>query len=246
MTTGSMDGRVAIITGAARGQGEAEARLLAQHGAKVVLTDVLTDLGQAAAADIGPQALFVPHDVSSAEGWQAVVAAALEAFGRVDVLVNNAAISRPLKLEHTDPEVFDEIYRVNQLGVFLGMQAVLAPMKAVGGGSIINISSVAGLQGTSTLFAYTATKWAVRGMTKSAALELARYNIRVNAIFPGVIDTPINDANPPGMNDVLVKTTPMRRMGEPREIAEAVLFLASSASSFATGADFVIDGGMSI
>lgn len=246
MTPGIMDGRVAIITGAARGQGEAEARLLAEHGANVVLTDVLADLGQAAAADIGDQALFVPHDVSSAEGWQAVVASTLEAFGRVDVLVNNAAISRPLKLEHTDPEVFDEIYRVNQLGVFLGMQAVLAPMKAVGGGSIINISSVAGLQGTSTLFAYTATKWAVRGMTKSAALELARYNIRVNAIFPGVIDTPINDDNPPGMNDVLVKTTPMRRMGEPREIAEAVLFLASSASSFATGADFVIDGGMSI
>ncbi len=246
MTTGIMDGRVAIITGAARGQGEAEARLLAEHGANVVLTDVLADLGQAAAADIGAQALFVPHDVSSAEGWQAVVAATLEAFGRVDVLVNNAAISRALKLEHTEPEVFDEIYRVNQLGVFLGMQAVLAPMKAVGGGSIINISSVAGLQGTSTLFAYTATKWAVRGMTKSAALELARYNIRVNAIFPGVIDTPINDDNPPGMNDVLVKTTPMRRMGEPREIAEAVLFLASSASSFATGADFAIDGGMSI
>lgn len=246
MTTGIMDGRVAIITGAARGQGEAEARLLAEHGANVVLTDVLADLGQAAAADIGAQALFVPHDVSSAEGWQAVVAATLEAFGRVDVLVNNAAISRALKLEHTEPEVFDELYRVNQLGVFLGMQAVLAPMKAVGGGSIINISSVAGLQGTSTLFAYTATKWAVRGMTKSAALELARYNIRVNAIFPGVIDTPINDDNPPGMNDVLVKTTPMRRMGEPREIAEAVLFLASSASSFATGADFAIDGGMSI
>ncbi len=244
--TGIMDGRVAIITGAARGQGEAEARLLAEHGANVVLTDVLADLGHAAAADIGARALFVPHDVSSAEGWQAVVAATLEAFGRVDVLVNNAAISRPLKLEHTDPEVFDEIYRVNQLGVFLGMQSVLAPMKAVGGGSIINISSVAGLQGTSTLFAYTATKWAVRGMTKSAALELARYNIRVNAIFPGVIDTPINDDNPPGMNDVLVKTTPMRRMGEPREIAEAVLFLASSASSFATGADFAIDGGMSI
>ncbi len=241
-----LDGRVAIVTGAARGQGEAEARLLAANGAKVVLTDVLAEQGAAVAADIGPSALFVTQDVSSAEGWAEVVAATLDAFGRVDILVNNAAISRPFKLEATEPELYDLIYRVNQLGVYLGMRAVLDPMKAQGGGSIINISSVAGLQGTSTLFAYTATKWAVRGMTKSAALELARYKIRVNCVFPGVIDTPINDANPPGMNDVLVKTTPMRRMGVPSEIAEAVLFLASPRASFVTGADFVIDGGMSI
>ena len=240
-----LDGRVAIVTGAARGQGEAEARLLAANGAKVVLTDVLAEQGAAVAADIGPSALFVTQDVSSAEGWAEVVAATLDAFGRVDILVN-AAISRPFKLEATEPELYDLIYRVNQLGVYLGMRAVLDTMKAQGGGSIINISSVAGLQGTSTLFAYTATKWAVRGMTKSAALELARYKIRVNCVFPGVIDTPINDANPPGMNDVLVKTTPMRRMGVPSEIAEAVLFLASPRASFVTGADFVIDGGMSI
>jgi 3alpha(or 20beta)-hydroxysteroid dehydrogenase len=162
------------------------------------------------------------------------------------VLVNNAAISRPLKLEDTEPETYDLLYRVNQLSVYLGMRAVLAPMKQQGGGSIINISSVAGLQGTNSLFAYTATKWAIRGMSKSAALELARYNIRVNTIFPGVIDTPINDDNPPHMNEVLVKTTPMRRMGAPSEIAEAVLFLASSRASFVTGADFAIDGGMSI
>lgn len=241
-----LDGLVAIITGAARGQGEAEARLLAANGARVVLTDVLAEQGAAVAADIGDTALFIDHDVSSEEGWKEVVAATLAAFGRIDILVNNAAISRALKLEATEPDVFDLVYRVNQLGVYLGMRSVIEPMKAVGGGSIINISSVAGLQGTSTLFAYTSTKWAVRGMTKSAALELARYKIRVNCIFPGVIDTPINDANPPGMNDVLVKTTPMRRMGQPSEIAEAVLFLASPRSSFATGADFAIDGGMSI
>jgi 3alpha(or 20beta)-hydroxysteroid dehydrogenase len=241
-----LDGLVAIITGAARGQGEAEARLLAAHGARVVLTDVLADQGAAVAADIGDTARFVAHDVSSPEGWQEVVEASNAAFGRVDILVNNAAISRPVKLEATEPELFDQIYRVNQFGVYLGMRAVLEPMRAVGGGSIINISSVAGLRGTSTLFAYTATKWAVRGMTKSAALELARYNIRVNAIFPGVIDTPMNYDNPPRMNEVLVKTTPMRRMGEPNEIAEAVLFLASPASSFATGAELAIDGGMSI
>ena len=239
-------GRVAVITGAARGQGEAEARLLAANGAKVVLTDVLTDQGAAVAADIGADAVFVTQDVSSEDAWREVVDATLATFGRLDILVNNAAISRPLKLEATEPDVYDLIYRVNQLGVYLGMRAVIEPMKQVGGGSIINISSVAGLKGTSTLFAYTATKWAVRGMSKSAALELARYKIRVNTICPGVVDTPINDANPPGMNDVLVKTTPMRRMGVPAEIAEAVLFLASPRSSFVTGADFAIDGGMSI
>jgi 3alpha(or 20beta)-hydroxysteroid dehydrogenase len=241
-----LDGLVAIITGAARGQGEAEARLLASHGARVVLTDVLADAGAAVAADIGDAARFIAHDVSSPEGWKEVIETSRVTFGRIDILVNNAAISRPLKLEATEPEDYDQIYRVNQLGVYLGMRAVLEPMRAVGGGSIINISSVAGLRGTSTLFAYTATKWAVRGMTKSAALELARYNIRVNVIFPGVIDTPMNYDNPPRMNEVLVKTTPMRRMGEPNEIAEAVLFLASPVSSFTTGAELAIDGGMSI
>ena len=243
---GILDGKVAIISGAARGQGAAEARLLVEHGARVVLTDVLADLGTQVAADIGPNACFVTHDVSSAEGWKEVVSTAVDAFGGVDILVNNAAISRPLKLEDTEPEVYETLFRVNQLSVYLGMRAVLEPMKRAGGGSIVNISSVAGLRGTSTLFAYTANKWAVRGMTKSAALELARYKIRVNCIFPGVIDTPILDTNPPAMNEAIVRTIPMRRMGQPEEIAEAVLFLASPKSSFATGADFAIDGGMSI
>jgi 3alpha(or 20beta)-hydroxysteroid dehydrogenase len=243
---GRLDGLVAIVTGAARGQGEAEARLFAAEGARVVITDVLSAQGEAVAAQIGPAALFVKQDVSSAEGWTEVVDAALGAFGRIDILVNNAAISRPRKLEATEPALFEEIFRVNQLGVYLGMRAVIEPMKAAGAGSIINISSVAGLKATSTLFAYTATKWAVRGMTKSAALELARYKIRVNAVFPGVIDTPMNDGNPVHMNEVLVRTTPMRRMGEPREIAEAVLFLASPAASFATGAELTIDGGMAL
>lgn len=241
-----LDGKVAIITGAARGQGEAEARLLAAHGAKVILTDILTEEGQAVAAQIGDSARFVAHDVASEAGWAHVVDIAVSTFGSVNVLVNNAAISRPLKLEDTDLPTYQHIIGVNQLGVFLGMRAVLEPMKRAGGGSIINVASVAGLQGTSTLFAYTASKWAVRGMSKSAALELARYNIRVNVINPGVIDTPINYDNPEKMNQVLVQTTPMRRMGKPSEIAEAVLFIASDASSFATGADFTIDGGMSI
>lgn len=241
-----LDERVAIVTGAARGQGAAEAQLLATNGARVVLTDLLAEQGRATASEIGSAALFVEQDVSSPEGWTEIVDATLAAFGRVDVLVNNAAISRSLRLEDTEPETYDLLYRVNQLSVYLGMRAVVAPMRAQGGGSIINISSIAGLQGTSSLFAYAATKWAVRGMTKSAALELARYQIRVNTIFPGVIDTAMLEENPAGMNDVLLESTPMRRLGQPAEIAEAVLFLASPRASFVTGANFVIDGGISI
>ena len=220
--------------------------MFAERGANVVLTDVRADEGTAIADDIGKSAVFVPHDVSSESGWNTVIETALSAFGSVNVLVNNAAISKAIKLIDTDVDTFDLFYRINQLGVYLGMKSVVEPMKAAGGGSIINISSVAGLRGASTLFAYSASKWAVRGMTQSAALELARFKIRVNAVFPGVIDTPMNAPNPPGMNDVLVKTTPLRRMGESREVAEAVLFLASPEASFATGAELAIDGGMSI
>ena len=242
----SFSGLTAIVTGAAGAMGEQEARMFAERGANVVLTDVRADEGTAIADDIGKSAVFVPHDVSSESGWNSVIETALSTFGSVNVLVNNAAISKAIKLIDTDVDTFDLFYRINQLGVYLGMKSVVEPMKAVGGGSIINISSVAGLRGASTLFAYSASKWAVRGMTQSAALELARFKIRVNAVFPGVIDTPMNAPNPPGMNDVLVKTTPLRRMGESHEVAEAVLFLASPEASFATGAELAIDGGMSI
>ncbi|MEC8521415.1 MAG: glucose 1-dehydrogenase [Actinomycetota bacterium] len=242
----SFSGLTAIVTGAAGAMGEQEARMFAERGANVVLTDVRADEGTAIADDIGKSAVFVPHDVSSESGWNSVIETALSTFGSVNVLVNNAAISKAIKLIDTDVDTFDLFYRINQLGVYLGMKSVVEPMKAAGGGSIINISSVAGLRGASTLFAYSASKWAVRGMTQSAALELARFKIRVNAVFPGVIDTPMNAPNPPGMNDVLVKTTPLRRMGESHEVAEAVLFLASPEASFATGAELAIDGGMSI
>jgi 3alpha(or 20beta)-hydroxysteroid dehydrogenase len=242
----SISGLTAIVTGAAGAMGEQEARMFAERGANVVLTDVRADEGTAIADDIGNAAVFVPHDVSSESGWNTVIETALSTFGSVNVLVNNAAISKAIKLIDTDVDTFDLFYRINQLGVYLGMKSVVEPMKAAGGGSIINISSVAGLRGASTLFAYSASKWAVRGMTQSAALELARFKIRVNAVFPGVIDTPMNAPNPPGMNDVLVKTTPLRRMGESHEVAEAVLFLASPEAGFATGAELAIDGGMSI
>lgn len=241
-----LDGKVAIITGAARGQGEAEARLFVDEGARVVLTDVLAEQGAATAADIGPAAMFAVHDVGSEEDWATVVDAALAAFGRIDILINNAAVYRPLRLEATTAEDYDEICRVNQRGVFLGMRSVLGAMKSAGGGVIINVASVAGVKGTSGLFAYAATKWAVRGMTKAAALELARYGIRVNAIVPGVIDTAILDGNSERMNDALIRSTPLRRRGRVDEIAAAALYLASPSAAFVTGADLTIDGGMSL
>ena len=242
---GRLDGLVAIVTGAARGQGTAEARLFVAEGAKVILTDVLSEKGAEIANEMGPNAKFLCHDVGSAEGWDEVVAEALSTFGRIDILVNNAAIVRPLRLEATEPSDYDDMYRVNQFGVYLGMRAVIEPMKRQGGGSIINISSVAGLTGTSSLFAYCATKWAVRGMTRSAAKELARYQIRVNGIFPGVIDTPMNDGNSDKMNQGMIQATPLRRMGEVDEIAQAVLYFASPSSAFTTGAELAIDGGLS-
>ena len=243
---GRLAGKVAIITGAARGQGEAEARLFAREGARVVLTDVLTEAGAAVAADIGPAALFVAHDVSQPEGWAQVVERTVAFAGRIDILVNNAAIYRALRLEATDEASWDGIIAVNQTGVFLGMRAVIAPIREAGGGAIVNVASVAGAKGTSGLFAYAASKWAVRGMTKAAALELARYNIRVNAILPGVIDTPILEGNSARMNEAIVGQTPMRRMGEPGEIAAGALYLASDEATFVTGADLYIDGGMGL
>lgn len=243
---GALDGKVAIITGAARGQGEAEARLFAREGAKVVLTDILSDLGARVATEIGEAARFIEHDVASEADWETVIAGTLSALGQIDILINNAAIYRPLGLEATTPALFDEAYGVNQKGVFLGMRAVLEPMKAAGGGAIINTASVAGAKGTSGLFAYAATKWAVRGMTKAAALELARHGIRVNAILPGVIDTPMLEGATARMTEAMLRATPLRRQGLVEEIAAAALYLASPGAGFVTGIDLFVDGGLSL
>lgn len=243
---GALDGKVAIITGAARGQGEAEARLFAREGAKVVLTDILSDLGARVATEIGEAARFIEHDVASEADWETVIAGTLSALGQIDILINNAAIYRPLGLEATTPALFDEAYGVNQKGVFLGMRAVLEPMKAAGGGAIINTASVAGAKGTSGLFAYAATKWAVRGMTKAAALELARHGIRVNAILPGVIDTPMLEGATARMTEATLRATPLRRQGLVEEIAAAALYLASPGAGFVTGIDLFVDGGLSL
>jgi 3alpha(or 20beta)-hydroxysteroid dehydrogenase len=239
---GIVDGKVAIVTGAARGQGEAEARLLVAEGAKVMLTDVIPE-GGAVAAALGDLAAFSAHDVSSAADWERVVQATVQRFGRLDILVNNAGIYKMRSLLDTTDEEFDQITRINQRGPFFGMRAAARAMRASGGGSIINISSGAGLRGVRNMIAYASTKWALRGMTKCAALELAADRIRVNSIHPGIIETPMLNENPAAFNDAMVRATPIGRIGRPEDIARMVLYLASDAASFITGAEFAVDGG---
>ena len=238
-----VDGKVALITGAARGQGEAEARLLARAGARVVVTDVLDDLAADVAADIGDAARFVHHDVGDEGSWAKAVDVALDEFGRLDVLVNNAGILKTALLEEQSLEGFEAIVRVNLYGVFNGIRAVIEPMRAVGGGSIINTSSEAGLLGLPRYTAYGATKWAVRGLTKTAALELGRDHIRVNSVHPGIVDTPMLVGEGLRLEENLLPMVRLGRYGVPSDIANLVLFLASDASSYITGAELHINGG---
>ena len=242
---GRLDGKVAIVTGGSRGQGEAEARLFAAEGAKVVIGDVLTEAGQALADELGDGVVFTPLDVAREEEWDAAVALAVERFGSLDVLVNNAGIAITKSIAEHSVADYQRIVDVNQVGVFLGVRTAIAPMKAAGGGSIVNISSAAGLRATKYMFAYAATKYAVTGMTACAAIELARDGIRVNSIHPGVIDTPILE-HAPAEPSRMVAHTPMRRIGTPDEIARVALFLASDESSYMTGAHVVADGGATL
>ena len=246
---GRLDGKVALVTGAARGQGAAEARLFAAEGAKVVVTDVLDEDGALVAKDLGAdRAVFVHHDVTEPEAWTVAVASALDAFGRLDVLVNNAGVFRYTPLATTPVEDFDEIIRINQRSVFLGMQAVIPAMTAAGGGSIVNVSSIAGLRGSPGTAAYSASKWAVRGLTKVAALELASLRIRVNSIHPGIIDTPmLNDllfTGEAAARQAIGARIPMGEVATAEQVARMALFLASDESDHSTGAEFVVDGGL--
>ena len=245
---GRLDGKVALITGAARGQGAAEARLFASEGAKVVLGDVLDAEGEVVAKELGSDgARYLHHDVTDKDDWDAIVVAAVEAFGRLDVLVNNAGVFRITPLATTTAEDFQAVVAVNQLGVFLGMQAVIGAMTASGGGSIVNLSSIAGLRGSAGTIAYSASKWAVRGMTKVAALELAPMRIRVNSIHPGIIDTPM-------LNDLLITDDAAKRaiggripiggVATADQVARLALWLASDESDHCTGSEFVVDGGI--
>ena len=236
---GQLDGRVAIITGGARGQGAAEARLFAAEGATVYLTDVLAADGAAVAAEIG--GTFVEHDVTDVDQWKVVVERALSDHGHIDVLVNNAGILHWATMTETPIDVWNRVVAINQTGVFLGMQAVASAMKEQGSGSIVNISSVAAYSGSAPCFAYGATKWAVRGMTKGAAQELGPFGVRVNSVHPGIIDTPMMEGTP---LEQMGSGVPLRRYASADEVAKLVLWLASDESSYATGAEFVLDGGM--
>lgn len=240
-------GKVAVITGAAQGMGEAHARAFVREGAQVVLTDLNDAGGRALADELGDAALFVRQDVASAEDWQTVVAAAMERFGRISVLVNNAGIIGPVRsLLDFDEADFLRVCGVNQLGVFLGMKAVLPSLIANGGGSIINISSIAGMLGTkeSSNAAYCASKWAVRGMSKLIAAQHGRDGIRVNSVHPGYILTPMMVAATDESGGGAAEAIPLGRMAQPEEVSSVVVFLASDAASFVSGAEMVVDGAM--
>lgn len=245
---GRLDGKVAVISGAARGQGAAEARLFAAEGADLVLGDVLDEPLAALAKDLsesGHRVLALHLDVSAEREWREAVLATEDEFGRLDVLVNNAAIADTSGLETTSHEQWDHIVSINQTGTWLGMKAVLPTMRRTGSGSIVNVSSIFGLVGSGGSAAYHATKGAVRLLSKTAALELARDGIRVNSVHPGCIDTPMFHASAPaGRGDELAaESTPLGRLGTPEEIAYGVLYLASDEASFVTGSELVIDGG---
>lgn len=239
-----LTGKVAIITGAARGMGEATARLFIDNGAKVVIGDVLDNEGRQLAQELGGHAIYTHLDVSRQDDWQQAVQIA-STLGPLNVLVNNAAILLHANILNTTEEQFMQVVKVNQLGTFLGMQHVFEPMKKAGGGSIINISSVDGLQAQNGLIAYGASKWAVRGMTKSAALEMGRYGIRVNSVHPGGIYTAMHgsDMLSEQQADAFYKRQALPRVGKVNEVANITVFLATDEASYSTGAEFVVDGG---
>ncbi|VEG55195.1 dehydrogenase of uncharacterised specificity, short-chain alcohol dehydrogenase like protein [Mycolicibacterium aurum] len=240
---GRVDGKVALISGGAQGMGAEDARALIAEGAKVVIGDILDEKGEALAAEINattPDSIRYVHlDVTQADQWDAAVATAVSEFGRLNVLVNNAGTVALGQIGQFDMAKWQRVIDVNLTGTFLGMQASVEAMKTDGGGSIINISSIEGLRGAIMVHPYVASKWAVRGLTKSAALELGQFNIRVNSVHPGFIRTPMTKHFPDNMLRI-----PLGRPGQPEEVATFVVFLASDESRYATGAEFVMDGGL--
>ncbi|MBL1078510.1 glucose 1-dehydrogenase [Nocardia sp. 2] len=238
---GRVDAKHVIVTGGARGMGAAFARKLAAEGAQVTITDVLAEEGAALAAEIGSSALFLPLDVTSEAAWLDVVATAENHFGPVTGLVNNAGIVHVDPIEKLSEADYRKVIDVNQLGVFLGMKSVVASMRRAGVGSIVNISSTGGLIGYSNILGYVASKWAVRGMTKTAAQEFAADNIRVNSVHPGIVATEMVAASARSAN--IAANQPISRPGTPEELANLVLFLLSDDSSYSTGSEFIADGG---
>ncbi len=243
---GRMDGKVALVSGAARGMGAAEARCFAAEGARVVLGDVLDEEGAKVASEIGENASYVHLDVTNEESWIAAVAHAQQRFGKLDALVNNAGILRFNAIETTSLEEYETVIRVNQVGCFLGMKSAIPALRAAGGGSIVNISSAAGLEAMPGIVSYCSSKFAIRGMTKVAALEFGAANVRVNSVHPGGTNTAMLafEGHSNADREEHQPPQPIKRMAEPEEIAELVLWLASDASRYCTGAEFVIDGGL--
>ncbi|MET9533708.1 glucose 1-dehydrogenase [Streptomyces sp. NPDC006649] len=238
-----LTGKTVIITGGARGLGAEAARQAVAAGAQVVITDVLDEEGAATAAELGAQARFLHHDVTSEEDWARVVAFATAEFGGVDGLVNNAGISTGAYLETESVENFRRVLDINLTGVFIGIKSVIPAMKASGSGSIVNISSAAGLMGLALTAGYGASKWGVRGLTKIGAVELGTERIRVNSVHPGMTYTAMTASVGIEKGEGNYPNTPMGRVGEPPEIAGAVVFLLSDAASYVTGAELAVDGG---
>src|SRR5947209_9947166 len=235
---GRLAGKVAVVSGGARGMGASHVQALVDEGSDVGLGDILEAEGEAVAKDVGAAAHYVHLDVTQPDDWQRVVDTAVEEFGGVDILVNNAGILNIGTVEDYELSEWQRILDVNLTGVFLGIRAVVAPMKEAGRGSIINISSIEGMAGTIACHGYTASKFAVRGLTKSVALELGPSGIRVNSIHPGLIKTPMTEWVP---EDIF--QTALGRAADPREVSNLVVYLASDESSYSTGSEFVVDGG---
>ncbi len=243
-STGRLAGKVALITGAAQGQGAAAARAFVAAGAKVVIADIADDLGKALADELGDAAYYRRLDVTSEQDWEGAVREAVETFGTLNVLVNNAGILMFSELTKTSLEDYERVIRVNQVGTFLGMRAVADAMAGAGGGSIVNSSSIEGLGGMPLLVAYSASKFAIRGMTKVAAMELGPRQIRVNSVHPGMIDTGMTreHAGEEGMQWAGSKVA-LKRVGTPEDVAGVYVFLASDESGYCTGGEFACDGG---
>jgi NAD(P)-dependent dehydrogenase (short-subunit alcohol dehydrogenase family) len=241
-----LEGKVALITGGASGMGQSEAEIFAREGAKVVVADVLEAEGKQLADRLGANSRFVRLDVTSEPGWQDAIAATVSAFGKLNVLVNNAGISGTYVTDTLSTAAWDQLMDVNAKGVFLGMKHAIPAMEQAGGGAIVNISSVSGFVGQNGIhMGYNASKGAVRLMTKSAAVQFARKNIRVNSVHPGVMPAMRTSkaTADPAFREKMLAGVPMRRAGRVEEVAHAVLFLASDEASYITGTELVVDGG---